>query len=376
MRIVLNVGGTMFETMKDTLLKSAYFEAFFRFENNDYFIDRDPEMFRHVLNLLRDPDYNFPKEYISELDFYGVDRIYKPKKLISHKDQDFYKQNVNSMTPYIQGGNSSYTLHLSFFKKTTHILYSTSGRYFEGDWSYVIKDVVSKIFILIPDTISLEKLRYFDITLKVGQYERKLNLYYITLNGASYDTKYIKIETFDSFHHIPLCLLESCNHGFFNCVKNVEISLHSEKYNVQTGLKYFSSDLQTEEKHQLVSSHIQFLINDVTEYDFSGKSFELKGEAIRYIIWNINKDIDSVKLIKDDKKQIFSKGEFQHLERIKVGLEHLKDNSGAIYFCLGAYNMTINSGCIFQNENNYLLEFPEEVSGKIWVTSYYILDYK
>ena len=36
------------------------------------FIDRDPEAFKHVLNLLRDPRYDFPDQYQYELEYYGL----------------------------------------------------------------------------------------------------------------------------------------------------------------------------------------------------------------------------------------------------------------------------------------------------------------
>lgn len=85
-RIYLDVGGQIFETLKDKLIQCSYFEALFSFNekscnnNNNftkekpYFIDRDPKIFRHILNLLRNPSYNFPQksQYLDELDYYGM----------------------------------------------------------------------------------------------------------------------------------------------------------------------------------------------------------------------------------------------------------------------------------------------------------------
>ena len=73
----INIGGQIFTTRKETLHSSVYFRALFSGEYNDdlstLVIDRDPKIFRHVLNLLRDASYNYPLKYLSELDFYGID---------------------------------------------------------------------------------------------------------------------------------------------------------------------------------------------------------------------------------------------------------------------------------------------------------------
>jgi hypothetical protein len=37
------------------------------------FIDRSPHIFKHVLSLLRDSQYDFPKKYLFELDFFGIE---------------------------------------------------------------------------------------------------------------------------------------------------------------------------------------------------------------------------------------------------------------------------------------------------------------
>ena len=59
-RILLNVGGRLFETWQDnldnhpdTLLGSPEKELFYDRGTNMYVFDRDPEMFRHILNYYR-----------------------------------------------------------------------------------------------------------------------------------------------------------------------------------------------------------------------------------------------------------------------------------------------------------------------------------
>jgi len=82
--IPLNVGGQLFQTRKSTLLRSPYFKSMFlggfaentenaesledevkeTIENNKtpQFLDFDPDLFRHVLNRLRNPEYMFPDD--------------------------------------------------------------------------------------------------------------------------------------------------------------------------------------------------------------------------------------------------------------------------------------------------------------------------
>lgn len=58
--IKLNVGGTVFTTSKSTLMNSPWFVAFFsgkfkteKINNDEYFIDRNPDIFPAVLEYLR-----------------------------------------------------------------------------------------------------------------------------------------------------------------------------------------------------------------------------------------------------------------------------------------------------------------------------------
>lgn len=70
----INVGGTIFETTKDTLSNSDFFRQLFKFSKIDeasvIFVDRNPEAFKHVLEYLRDPRYDFPLNYMYELEYY------------------------------------------------------------------------------------------------------------------------------------------------------------------------------------------------------------------------------------------------------------------------------------------------------------------
>ncbi|XP_061576963.1 potassium voltage-gated channel subfamily D member 2-like isoform X2 [Cololabis saira] len=82
--IVLNVSGTKFQTWRttlerypDTLLGSTERDFFFHEETSEYFFDRDPDIFRHILNFYRTGKLHYPRQecisaYDEELTFFGI----------------------------------------------------------------------------------------------------------------------------------------------------------------------------------------------------------------------------------------------------------------------------------------------------------------
>ncbi|XP_067863778.1 potassium voltage-gated channel subfamily D member 3 isoform X1 [Heptranchias perlo] len=82
--IILNVSGRRFQTWKntlerfpDTLLGSTEKEFFFHEESKEYFFDRDPDIFRNVLNFYRTGKLHYPRHecisaYDEELAFFGL----------------------------------------------------------------------------------------------------------------------------------------------------------------------------------------------------------------------------------------------------------------------------------------------------------------
>lgn len=83
-RFLINVSGRRFETWRttlekfpETLLGSNEREFFYDEETEEYFFDRDPDLFRHVLNYYRTGKLHYPKHeclsaYDEELAFFGI----------------------------------------------------------------------------------------------------------------------------------------------------------------------------------------------------------------------------------------------------------------------------------------------------------------
>lgn len=83
-KITINVSGRVFEVWRttlekypDTLLGSNEKDFFYDEECKDYFFDRDPELFRHILNYYRTGKLHYPKHeclaaYDEELSFFGI----------------------------------------------------------------------------------------------------------------------------------------------------------------------------------------------------------------------------------------------------------------------------------------------------------------
>ncbi|XP_034151774.1 potassium voltage-gated channel subfamily D member 3 [Esox lucius] len=82
--IILNVSGRRFETWRntldrypDTLLGSSEKEFFYNEDTKEYFFDRDPDVFRAVLNFYRTGKLHYPRSecilaYDEELSFFGI----------------------------------------------------------------------------------------------------------------------------------------------------------------------------------------------------------------------------------------------------------------------------------------------------------------
>jgi hypothetical protein len=76
--IKLNVQGKIFETTYDTITKIPYFKNMFEDVNQKsiepIFIDRSPQLFKHILAIATDSFYPYPAQYAFELDYFLIDK--------------------------------------------------------------------------------------------------------------------------------------------------------------------------------------------------------------------------------------------------------------------------------------------------------------
>ncbi|XP_077355040.1 A-type voltage-gated potassium channel KCND2-like, partial [Festucalex cinctus] len=82
--LILNVSGRRFQTWRDTLerypdtlLGSSEKDFFFQQESNEFFFDRDPSLFRYILNFYQMGKLHFPRHeciaaFDEELTFFGI----------------------------------------------------------------------------------------------------------------------------------------------------------------------------------------------------------------------------------------------------------------------------------------------------------------
>ena len=115
--ITLDVGGRIFKTTRQTLIGgSEYFRDLFEDSHNNnepLFINRSYEAFEHVLNLLRNPTYKFPDQYLEELKYFGI--AYTNSK----------KNQTNIIKIYFRDGTINYGSRLvlekyEYFRENIH----------------------------------------------------------------------------------------------------------------------------------------------------------------------------------------------------------------------------------------------------------------
>ncbi|KIH61171.1 K+ channel tetramerization domain protein, partial [Ancylostoma duodenale] len=83
-KLSINISGRKFETWKntlekfpETLLGSNEKEFFYDEDTGEYFFDRDPDIFRHILTFYRTGKLHYPRHeclvaYDEELSFFGI----------------------------------------------------------------------------------------------------------------------------------------------------------------------------------------------------------------------------------------------------------------------------------------------------------------
>ena len=96
--IIIDCAGTPFKTSVSTLGKVKYFESYLdRWNQNSdpIFVDEDPEIFKHFLNLSRNPHYVIPDNLSENVeilaDYYGlaIEPVTIPDKKLQLHVQEF-----------------------------------------------------------------------------------------------------------------------------------------------------------------------------------------------------------------------------------------------------------------------------------------------
>lgn len=180
-RIKLNIGGKHFETTQDTLTtNSGYFRAMIerwnsnKDENGEIFINRSGSIFKHVLRLMLDPEYNYPNKYISELDFYQI-TIYNNNN--EQKIFTEYKRLLLSQYPNFDF--SIFKELIEWFYEQVMIKYGDiQNNKFPND-----KTIKSFNYIYYDRKIEASNFTYIDYNIKI-----------LEIQWATCTTKYINYE--------------------------------------------------------------------------------------------------------------------------------------------------------------------------------------
>ncbi|ARF11034.1 BTB/POZ domain protein [Hokovirus HKV1] len=254
--IYLNVGGTIFETTKSTLVLCPYFRKLIEFPDfnstreKPYFIDRCPKIFRHVLNLLRNINYDYPEKYIDELEFYGF---------VNDMKNDMKNDRYFSIV------NDNYN---SYYSNNNHMPIIETINFDTVEWSFNFSKccIIRNISLLLPKFF-LNKLELFTITYKC---EKIYNNPDITFN-LGIISKICKIPTYDDYILIDLQKLVFINliicYGKYNIYYSNEYDL-----NITLACKF--------EKKENFKSALKFTLYNENTSKIATKSYE---HSIKYI---------------------------------------------------------------------------------------------
>lgn len=73
--VTLNLQGTKFETIRQTLYQIPYFRSLSidLDKSDNFYMDRSAHIFKHILGWAVDNNYPFPYKYRGELVFFDID---------------------------------------------------------------------------------------------------------------------------------------------------------------------------------------------------------------------------------------------------------------------------------------------------------------
>lgn len=413
--VYLNIGGKQFVTNIDTLTKCQYFNAIVNINGNinssqekPYFIDRDPKIFRHVLNLLRDSNYNFPEKYSSELDFYGL-YPYETRENGNDKKTDTNKMFIfdadNNLINNSQRANSNIIQYnkipesiyitqspqITFLKSVyrRHTLFEPprvkNYLFNTNKWKHIVRGDFSLVGIelLIPAEF-IDKLEYFTIFISYGTDTFSFNLGFV---------KYVqKIIIKDDFLSINLKGLIWRDYLYiYKLLEDKKSFAIGLEYNLQTSeitsVLKLSTVRAIDDYNNFSSICREHLIYELNSHKFVGNEFKLPVGLIVYIVFNVNYDYVTLEYINSEDKidlnhsYTISKFDARYSYKAECpDSEEFPDdqqNWGLISFRL--HNLFDDQPCgHLESDDSYKIKFHtnninEKEEGIIWICQYRML---
>ena len=325
-----------------------------------FFVDRDPELFRHILNNLRDSRYILPPRCNNELDFWDP-KYKKDYNIITTESKNLFRDNN-----YFYKNN----LILNTIDKNPHSVCGLYGKsYDELPWTHsIIMDecIVKKIYILIPHYIPISELMYFFINIYIKDSDRTLYFMNSKLDFIKL-TSNNEIKIISGFYYLPLdCFNKDTD---IQLPKNIDLKIRisSKKYKkICTGIKYYRLNIYNKEKKHIIGKQVKLFGHMICSQIVNGEC-KLDNGYIRYILWRTEKKIKKIKLVDMDtgKKYVLTQDESQIIERTSRELNELPEYYGSMYFCQFPLNYKENSGGIFSSGKCYKLCFDPPTDGII-----------
>ena len=411
-KVYLDVGGIPFTVSLDTLQKCPYFQGIMNLYSantgfpkttleNPYFIDHSGKAFEHVLNFIRYPDYDFfPTKYYWVLPFWGFEindvrdynREIKKVNQTTTQTKNFSLLNIMHESKFFESGESQtgeciITRHISIFRKSTKSMYTLDGEKFESiPWTYTLKNHIYSIlksYILIPKNVPLEDMKFFSLKINVKSqhekplYENELSLNYFVLNNPD------KIGKIDGWWYLPNLHTFFENAPFVNLFKiSLQLTTSNSKYeNLPSQIRIETSNMETLEIERHADGLREQVFTHTAQYNLENvDTVILKPGYLRYILWECDEIVPEVCLeALDNNGKILEshtiiRGDFQYLERERIGLKKLPKGAGSLYYCSDIEDCLMNSGGFqISKDLKIRLKFPQKMNGKLWQQKFIVL---
>lgn len=404
----LNIGGKRFEVGIDTLNKCSYFSAINNMNGEivsspetPYFIDRDPKIFRHVLNLLRDANYKYPEKYQDELLYYGVNNnvtsfdgnklfIFENDKINQPSSaaivySDIIETNNIPESVYVTGNpqitflRSIYRRHTSFEPpRLTNYIFNTNEwkHSIQGDFS------LSDIELLLP-VYFIDKLEYFDVTVSYLNDSFTFNLKIV---------EYIQ-ELFIKENFVSIILstlfLRDCFYIYINLTPEQTLTINlscSYPETITSVLKLKTIRPGVSDYNSFYRErHTEHLAYSLQSYEIIDSEFILPVALITYIVFNIDYDFVTLEhfVVEDGEEKInpehsFTISKFDAMHSYKdngTGANDFPENWGMISFKLENLYHTQPCGHL-ESDGNYRIVFhgDKKNTGRIWISKFIVIE--